>query len=86
MMMIGGTVPIVVIDMSLSAPVMIIIGSTMRAWVSAKLAHSAGHPPMMIPQARLRAGKPRCREIASCPRPNHLVCCSCRDHGPRLGA
>jgi hypothetical protein len=31
MMMIGGTVPIVVIDMSLSAPVMIIIGSTMRA-------------------------------------------------------
>lgn len=49
-MMIGSMVPIIMIDMSLSAPVMIIIGSTMRAQVSAKLAHSAGHPPMMIPQ------------------------------------
>jgi hypothetical protein len=48
--MIGSMVPIIMIDMSLSAPVMIIIGSAIRAQVSAKLAHSAGHPPMMIPQ------------------------------------
>jgi hypothetical protein len=31
MMMIGSMVPIIMTDMSLSAPVMIIIGSTMRA-------------------------------------------------------
>ena len=36
------------------------------------------------PAAILRAGKPRCREISSYPRSKHLVCCSCRDHGPRL--
>jgi hypothetical protein len=33
------------------------------------------------PATLLRAGKPRCREISSYPRPKHPVCCSCRDHG-----